>query len=216
MKAGQITAKLRDAVPVHFFENGEDRIQYKNIEIPDSLKALEIMDFGFDVPVEGKISFRLFFDNGILPAEFPPARPMMTRAAKMAAKIAKAAEVVIGETATEEATSEEAAEVITAEAIDGETTDDTESAAESLETPEQPTLPETMFNVAGSARKALVAAISQYLNQQSEYLGAPSYAYAIGSFRIDKNGTLLGEASPEMLTALAEQGFSPENSDDAA
>ena len=86
MKAGQITAKLRDAVPVHFFADGDDRIQYKNIEIPDILKTLEIMDFGFDVSEECKISFRLFFENGILPAEFPPARPMVTRAAKMAAK----------------------------------------------------------------------------------------------------------------------------------
>ena len=105
MKAGQITAKLRDAVPVHFFADGDDRIQYKNIEIPDSLKTLEIMDFGFDVSEEGKISFRLFFDKSIFPTEFPSARPMMTRAAKAAAKAAQATEAATVETVetTEEA-----------------------------------------------------------------------------------------------------------------
>jgi hypothetical protein len=210
MKAATITAKLRDAVPVHFFENGEDRIQYKNIEIPDSLKTLEIMDFGFDVPVEGKISFRLFFDNGILPAELPAPRPMLTRAAKAAAKATQATEAAADEAVVEEATGEEAAEVITAEAIDGETTDDTESAAEAAQAPEQTEpIATTRFGVTGAGRKALVAAVSQYINQGMQYLGAPSFIFAVGPYRIDREGTLIGEASPEMLAALAEQGFCP-------
>ena len=88
MKAGQITAKLRDAVPVHFFEGGADRAQYKNIDIPDSLKELEINGFEFGVPQDGKITFRLYFADGVLPAEFPPAREKMTRAEKATAKAA--------------------------------------------------------------------------------------------------------------------------------
>ena len=40
MKAGQITAKLRDAVPVCFYTNDAEAIRYKNIEIPDSLAWL--------------------------------------------------------------------------------------------------------------------------------------------------------------------------------
>lgn len=43
-----------------------------------------------------------------------------------------------------------------------------------------------------------------------KYLGAPSFAYAIGEYRIDKPGTLTGELSPELLAALAEQGFTPD------
>jgi len=66
MKAGTITAKLRDAVPVCFFENDAEQVRYKNIDIPDSLKELEITGFEFDVPADGKISFRLYFAPGIL------------------------------------------------------------------------------------------------------------------------------------------------------
>ena len=147
MKAGQITAKLRDAVPVHFFEDGEDRIQYRNIDIPDSLKTLEIMDFGFDISAEGKITFRLHFENDILPAEFPPARPKMTRAEKAAAKAAK----------TEEAL-------------------EAESAVEDTETPEQPERMEARFNVTGDRRKELVAAVGAIIGWEAVYKGAPSFA----------------------------------------
>jgi hypothetical protein len=52
MNAGKITAKLRDAVPVCFIAGGEEVKRYKNIEIPDSLKDLEITNFGFDVTGE--------------------------------------------------------------------------------------------------------------------------------------------------------------------
>ena len=34
MKCGKLTAKLRDAVPVRFYENGREVKRYKNIEIP--------------------------------------------------------------------------------------------------------------------------------------------------------------------------------------
>ena len=40
-------------------------------------------------------------------------------------------------------------------------------------------------------------------------------AYAIGQYRIDKTGTLIGEPTPELLATLAEQGFTPDNSDAA-
>ena len=138
MKAGQITAKLRDAVPVHFFADGEDRIQYKNIEIPDILKTLEIIDFGFDVSEEGKISFRLFFDKGILPAEFPPARQMVTRTAKAAAKAAQATEAVTVEVVTEE---------ITAVADDSEGVEEAGDTTEAIDISELPGLTETRFAV---------------------------------------------------------------------
>ena len=36
MKCGKLTAKLRDAVPVRFYENGREIKRYKNIEIPDA------------------------------------------------------------------------------------------------------------------------------------------------------------------------------------
>ena len=211
MKAGQITAKLRDAVPVHFYEDGAERIQYKNIDIPDSLKTLDIVDFGFNIAAEGKITFRLHFDNGILPVEFPPAREKMTRAEMAAAKAAKTEEA-------KTATSDTAAEAIAEGADEGEATaepaaEDTVEPVDTSEVPAEeatPAIPETRFNVTGDQRKALVAAVKDFTNTDAVYKGAPSYAYAVGNYIIDRTGTLIGEPAPELLAALAEQGFTPE------
>ena len=41
MKCGKLTAKLRDAVPVCFIEEGKEIKRIKNIEIPDAIKELE-------------------------------------------------------------------------------------------------------------------------------------------------------------------------------
>ena len=41
MKCGKLTAKLRDAVPVCFIEEGKEIKRVKNIEIPDAIKELE-------------------------------------------------------------------------------------------------------------------------------------------------------------------------------
>lgn len=88
MKAGKITAKLRDAVPVCFMVDGKEVKRYKNIELPDELKELEIKDFKFYVPQDEKIVFHLIFDKGVLPEVFPAERPKMTRAAKTTEKAA--------------------------------------------------------------------------------------------------------------------------------
>jgi hypothetical protein len=213
MNAGKITAKLRDAVPVHFIENETERIQYRNIDIPDSLKGLEITNFKFDITPEEKISFQLFFAPGILPVDFPPIREKMTRAEKAATKAAKAEE------STEETASPEepVAEIETTEepASVDEATEETASVDEpaaETEAVEEPASPEYRFNVTGDRRKALVKAISEYLDQPSKYLAAPSYAYAIGEYRIDRTGTLTGESNAELLAALAEQGFTTDES----
>ncbi|MCI9370115.1 MAG: hypothetical protein HFH65_07350 [Lachnospiraceae bacterium] len=60
MKTGKITAKLRDAVPVCLMVNGEEVKRYKNIDPPDMLKELEMLDFHFNVPEDGKITLILF------------------------------------------------------------------------------------------------------------------------------------------------------------
>ena len=51
MKTGKITAKLRDAVPVCLMVNGEEVKRYKNIELPDMLKEIEMTDFHFNVHI---------------------------------------------------------------------------------------------------------------------------------------------------------------------
>ena len=58
------------------------------------------------------------------------------------------------------------------------------------------------YNVTGSNRKSLVNAISQELNAPAKYLGAPTFAYEIGAYHIDKNGLLEGEDNPGLVADL--------------
>lgn len=57
--------------------------------------------------------------------------------------------------------------------------------------------------------------ISEMLNQPINYLGMPSMAYEVGETHIDKQGTLTGEVTTELLQHLEKQGFTAEvpNSD---
>ena len=57
MECGKLTAKLRDAVPVCFMVDGKEVKRFKNIEIPDEIKQLPFIDFKFDVPATGAITF---------------------------------------------------------------------------------------------------------------------------------------------------------------
>jgi len=88
MKTGKITAKLRDAVIVRLYEEGKERKQYKNIELPDALEELEMKDFAFDVPMDGKITFIIHYEPGILPELFPEPCGKMTRAEKCVENLA--------------------------------------------------------------------------------------------------------------------------------
>jgi hypothetical protein len=211
MKAGTITAKLRDAVQVKFFEDGAERIRFKNIEIPDALKELEIRDFAFDVPTDGtsKITFQLFFDDGILPTEFPPARPRITRAEKAAMK-AMAQDV-------EEQPIPEAELVQLPKGAGGE---------EPIEEPQKPMLnaneiantkpvPETIhpanmelhFNVQGKDRKALADAMHEILGEEFKYVPGNVCGYVGGGYTIDKDGTVTGAYNAELIEVLEGHGY---------
>lgn len=63
------------------------------------------------------------------------------------------------------------------------------------------------YNVKGAERKSLVAAISQKLNAPTKYLGAPTFAYKVGNYHIDKNGTVTGEDNLTLEDSLHQQGF---------
>ena len=56
------------------------------------------------------------------------------------------------------------------------------------------------FNVSGDARKKMVKAIERELGVKAKYLGAPSFAYQIDMFKVEKDGTLswedLNDAEP--------------------
>lgn len=80
----KITAKLRDAVPVCLMIEGEEVKRYKNIDLSDMLKEAEMLDFHFNVPEDGKITFEISYAQGALPEVFPEPRAKMTRAEKTA------------------------------------------------------------------------------------------------------------------------------------
>jgi hypothetical protein len=58
------------------------------------------------------------------------------------------------------------------------------------------------YNVTGPERKSLVAAISHELNAPTNYLGAPTFAYEVGGYHIDKTGTVTGEDNRELVADL--------------
>ena len=74
MECGKLTAKLRDAVPVCFMVDGKEVKRFKNIEIPDEIKQLPFIDFRFDVPQNGAITFKIMFKAGVLPEVWPEKR----------------------------------------------------------------------------------------------------------------------------------------------
>ena len=196
MKTGKITAKLRDAVPVCLMVNGEEVKRYKNIELPDALKEVEMTDFHFNVHMDGKITFEIHYEEGALPEIFPEARTRVSRAAKAAAKAAaqESTEVMAVEAAEPEESPQ--TDVIPAEDL-GETTtvgNETEGI-------------EAVYNVTGVRRKELVAAVGDFIGAKPEYLRAPTYAFAVGSYNIDREGTLTGPENPALIESLKEQGF---------
>ena len=196
MECGKLTAKLRDAMPVCFMEGGKEIKRYKNIEIPDELKKLPFVDFEFNVPAAGAITFKNYFEPGILPDEWPQVRERKSRKAK---------------TATAEMP-EEMPETVADERAQAETeiteTDATPHDAGPEETEAQvPEIMERAYNASGDRRKALVQAIGEYCGEAPKYQNAPTFAYVIGNSSVDKNGTVTGPHDAELLKALEAKGF---------
>jgi len=63
------------------------------------------------------------------------------------------------------------------------------------------------YNITGAQRKSLVGAISTALGAPTKYLGAPTFAYEVGGYHIDKTGTLTGPDNLDLEDALHQQGF---------
>ena len=69
------------------------------------------------------------------------------------------------------------------------------------------------YNLSGSDRKPLVEAISQILDKPAVYQGAPSFAYTVGDFTVDRNGVLsyTSNIHPDfaavLISDLQERGF---------
>ena len=69
------------------------------------------------------------------------------------------------------------------------------------------------YSLSGSDRKPLVATISQILDKPAVYQGAPSFAYTVGDFTVDRNGVLSygNNIHPDfaavLISDLQEHGF---------
>ena len=206
MKCGKLTAKLRDAVPVRFYENGREIKRFKNIEIPDAIKELEFTGFKFDVPDNGPITFKIFFRPGTLPETWPEARQRKTRTPKDADLEPMAEDAAQDATEMPQDAAEPMAEEIPQELV--EAADDAISDAE--DDPEDDPLPDTMevhYDVPGSARKALASAIGENIGAYPSYQAAPSFAYIIGDYTLDRNGVLTGPRNSQLLIALDQDGY---------
>lgn len=70
------------------------------------------------------------------------------------------------------------------------------------------------YNVSGSDRKQLVAAIAEHTGEKAKYLGAPGFAYQIGGFTVSVDGKVTIEdnstAAP-LIRFLQEKGFRAED-----
>ena len=202
MKTGKISAKLRDAVPVCLMVNDEEVKRYKNIELPDMLKEIEMTDFHFNVHMDGKITFEIHYEEGVLPEVFPEARTRVSRAARAVIKSA------VPQPAEDEA-AEDIEPMVEDEPEDSQPTDapQTENPGESTTEETEPEGIEAAYNVTGVRRKELVVAVGDFIGVKPEYLRAPTYAFAVGSYNIDKEGTLTGPENPALIENLKEQGF---------
>ena len=206
MRTGKITAKLRDAVPVCLMVEGEEVKRYKNIELPNMLKEVEMTDFHFNVHMDGKITFEIHYEQGVLPEVFPEARTRVSRAAQRAAKAT--GEAALAEEATLPAQEETALAIIPeapVEAAEGEAS--SEASEETMEEVSENSTMEIHYNATGPRRKELATAVGAFLEATPVYQKAPTYAFAIGEYIIDRDGTLIGTENHALTEALAEQGF---------
>ncbi|CAB1255225.1 Virulence protein [Ruminococcaceae bacterium BL-6] len=75
---------------------------------------------------------------------------------------------------------------------------------------------EMKYNVTGNDRKRLVTAIAEFMACAATYKGAPTFAYEVGCFTVDKNGTVSfddridGENVEKLIQRLRELGFEAE------
>ena len=208
MECGKLTAKLRDAVPVCFIEDGKEVKRFKNIEIPDEIKKLSYQSFEFSVPVTGAITFKIIFEEGILPKVWPEARTRKTRKVR-SEETPEPESITAGlQAALEQAKAEgqPVAEIAEAAAQGAEITAELNGQVLTI-TAHEPENMEAAFNVTGERRKALVEAVKAFIDAPAVYQNAPSFAYIIGDYTVSKNGTVFGPASEALMAALNAKGF---------
>ena len=208
MECGKLTAKLRDAVPVCFIENGKEIRRFKNIEIPDEIKKLPYQGFEFSVPVTGAITFKITFEEGILPKVWPEARARKSRKvspeeAPMPERITAGLQAALEQA---EAEGQPVAKVVEAAAQGAKITTELNEQELTI-TAHEPETMEAAFNVTGERRKVLVEAVKAFIDAPAVYQNAPSFAYVIGDYTVNKTGTISGPVNEALMAALNAKGF---------
>ena len=66
---------------------------------------------------------------------------------------------------------------------------------------------EIHYDVPGSARKALASAIGEIIGAYPSYQAAPSFAYIIGEYTLDRNGALTGPRNSQLMLTLDQAGY---------
>ena len=72
------------------------------------------------------------------------------------------------------------------------------------------------YNLIGVARRNLVKAIENIIGEKAVYKKLPTYAYTVGAFTIDRNGTVFcddGDALERLVHNLIADGYRPEEAD---
>ena len=72
------------------------------------------------------------------------------------------------------------------------------------------------YNVTGADRKALVKAIENIIGEKAVYKKLPTYAYTVGAFTVDKDGTVFcddSNALERLVHNLIADGYRPEEAD---
>ena len=78
---------------------------------------------------------------------------------------------------------------------------------------------ELKYNVTGADRKRLINLIAEITGCDAKYLGAPTFAYEVESFTINKNGSVTfddradSEEIEQIIERLYEAGFTAENAE---
>ena len=159
--------------------------------------------------MSGAITFKIYFEPGTLPESWPEPRQRKTRAKKD--EIAAPA----GEDAAQETPE------MTQEAADPQPEEFPQDEADAADEPakatsvddtekEEEPIPETMeihYDVPGSARKALASAIGEIIGTYPSYQAAPSFAYIIGEYNLDRNGVLTGPRNSQLMLTLDQDGY---------
>ena len=219
MECGKLTAKLRDAVPVCLMVDGKEVKRYKNIEIPEEIKRLPFIDFKFDVPTSGAITFKIHFAPDVLPEVWPEARQRQCRRnpiqlpeptpEQKEAVMAEVEEALLAGLERADAEGQPVHEVAQMIARGADITAEIKGN-ELILTAEEPDFLEIRFGYTGDQRKELVKSIGEFIGQPPVYQNAPTFAYKIGPYKVDKKGTLSGPHNNELIEWLEKEGYTEE------